>query len=102
MSVSTISIPIFEITATEDKTNITTPILSGSDKNGISFGYLAARASPKSSVGGFANYSRTIRSGGFKFGSSKGGNEFETLPKIKTEYVSSEGLVILPTRLSSR
>ena len=78
VSTSTISMPIFEITATEDKTNISTPIFSVSGKNSVSFGSLAARASPKSSVGGFANYSRTIRSGGFKFGSSKGGSEFET------------------------
>ena len=76
VSASTISMPIFEITATEDKTNISTPILSESGKKSISFDSLAARASPKISVGGFATYSSTIRSGGFKFGSSKVGSEF--------------------------
>ena len=47
--------PIFEIKATEDKTNITIPILSGSVKNIISFDSLAASASPKSSGGGFSD-----------------------------------------------
>ena len=37
--------------------------------------------------------------GGFKFGSSKWGSEFETFPKIKTEHVSCELLVIVPCRL---
>ena len=49
-----------------------------------------AIASPKSSGGWFAAYSRTSRSGGFKFGSSKGGSEFETLSKIKADHVSDE------------
>ena len=40
--------------------------------------------------GEFAAYSRTSRSGGFKFGSSKGGSEFLTLPEIKAEHVSGE------------
>ena len=41
-------------------------------------------------AGGFASYSSTIGSGVFKFGSSKGGSEFVTFTKIKTEYVSGE------------
>ena len=102
VSASTISMPIFDITATEDKTNISTPILSESGKNSLSFGSLAARANPKISVGGFGTYSSTIKAGGFKFGSSKRGSEFDTLPKIKTEYVSGKLLVILPTRLRAR
>ena len=61
--------PIFEIKATEDKTKISTPMLSASGKNYVSFGYLAASASSKSSGGGFAAYSSTSGSGGFKFGS---------------------------------
>ena len=90
MSASSVSKPIFEIKSTEDKTNISTPILSGSGKNIVSFGSLAASALPKISGGGFAAYSSTSGSGGFKFGSSTGGSEFETFPKIKTERVSSE------------
>ena len=44
-----------------------------------SFGSMAANTSLKSSVGGFDAYSSTSGSGGFNFGSSKGGSEFETL-----------------------
>ena len=84
MSASTISKPTFDINSIEDKTKISTPMLSGSGKNVISFGSLAASASPKSSGGEFAAYSRTIRSRGFKFGSSKGGSDFETFSEIKT------------------
>ena len=72
MSASSVSKPIFEINYTEDKTNISTPMLSVSGKNVVYFGSLAASASPKSSGGGFAAYSSTSGSEGFKFGSSKG------------------------------
>ena len=65
-------------------------MLSGSGKHVVSFDYLAASASPKISGGGLAAYSRTSRSGGFKFASSKGGSELETLPEIKTGHVSGE------------
>ena len=68
VSASAISKPIFEINTTKDKNNIPAPMFSGSGKNFLSFGYLAASASPKSSGGGFAAYSRTSGSGGFKFG----------------------------------
>ena len=84
VSASDDSKPIFEIKATEDKTKIYTPMLSVSGKNIVYFGSLDASALQKISVGGFAAYSSTSRPGGFKFGSSKGGNEFETLSKIKT------------------
>ena len=87
---SLVSKPTFENKATEDKTKIYTPMLSGSGKNFTSFGSLAASASPKSSGCTFANYSSTSGSGGFKFESSKGGSQFETLPKIKTEHVSGD------------
>ena len=60
-------------------------MFSGSGKNTASFSYLAASTSPKISGGGFAAYSRKSGPGGFKFGSSKGGSEYETLPKIKSE-----------------
>ena len=90
VSASSISKPIFDIKATENKTNISTPLLSGSVKNFVSFGSLAASTSPKSSGGGFAAYSNTSGSGGFMFGSSKGGIEFETLPEINKENVSCE------------
>ena len=53
VSASAVSKPIFEIKSTEDKTNISTPMLSGSVKNVLSFGSLATSASPKSSGGGF-------------------------------------------------
>ena len=49
-----------------------------------------ARASLKISGGVFAAYYRTRISGGFKFGSSKGGSEFDTFYKINTEHVSGE------------
>ena len=74
VSASDFSNPIFDIKATEDKTNILTHILSRSSKNVIYFGSLAASASPKSSGGGFTTYSRTSELGGFNFGSSKGGS----------------------------
>ena len=61
MNASTVSKPIFEIKATENNTKIITPMLSGSGKNFVSFGYLAASSPPKISGGGFANYSRTSR-----------------------------------------
>ena len=89
-SASSGSKPIFDINATEDKTKISTPMLSGSGKNVVSFGSLAASASPKISGGGFAAYSSTRGSGGFKFGSLKGGSEFEIFSEIKKEYVSGE------------
>ena len=44
---------IFDIKATEYKTNISTPMLSGSGKNVLSFGSLSASASPKIIGGGF-------------------------------------------------
>ena len=90
MSDSAVSKPIFEVKVTEDKNSIAIPMLSGSDKAVLSFGSMAARASSKISGGGFADYSSTIGSGGFKFLSSTGGSEFETFPKIKTEYSSGE------------
>ena len=87
MSASDVSKTIFDIKATEYKTKISTPMLSESGENTLSFGYMAASASPKVSGGGFTTYSSTSGSGGFKFGSSKGGSEFETLPEINTENV---------------
>ena len=59
VSASAVSKPIFYINTTEDKTNISTPMLSGSDKNILSFSSLAASALPKSSGGGLADYSST-------------------------------------------
>ena len=53
VSASAVSKPIFEIKATEDKTKISTPMLSGSGKK-LSFGYMAAGSSKKSSGGEFA------------------------------------------------
>ena len=88
MSASAVSKTIFEIKTAEYKTNIYTPMLSGSGKNILSFGSLAASAFPKSSGGVFAAYSSTNGSGGFKFGSSTGGSEFETFIEIKTYNVS--------------
>ena len=52
MSTYSVSKTIFEIKATEYKTNISTPMLSGSGKNVLSFGSLAASASQKSRGGG--------------------------------------------------
>ena len=52
VSDSTVSKPIFGIKVTKDKTNISTPMLSGSGKNVLSFGSLYASASPNS-CGGF-------------------------------------------------
>ena len=90
MSSSAVSKPIFEVKATEYNTSISTPILAVSVKNFVPFISLDASASPKSNGGGFAAYSSTSRSGGIKFGSSKGGSEFEKFPKIKTEHISGE------------
>ena len=80
LSASAVSKPIFYIKVTEDKTNISIPMLSGSGKNFVSFGSMDANASPKRSGSVFADYSRTSGSGGFNFESSKGGSEFATLP----------------------
>ena len=74
VSASAVSDPIFEIKATEDKTKISTPILYGSFKNVLSFGFMAASNLPKRSGGEFANDSITSGSGGFKFVSSTGGS----------------------------
>ena len=68
VSASAVSKPTFEIKATVYKTNISTHMLSGSVKSIVSFGSMAASASPKISGGGFATYSSTSGSGGFKFG----------------------------------
>ena len=62
---SSVSIPIFEIKATEQKTNISTPMMYVSSKNAVSFGSLDASAPPKISGGGFANYYNTSGSGGY-------------------------------------
>ena len=70
---SAVNKPIFEIKATNDNTNISVPMFSGSGKHVLSFGYMDASASPKNSDGGFAAYSRTSGPGGFKYGSSKRG-----------------------------
>ena len=51
-SASADSNPISDIKPTEDKTNILTPFFSGSIKKVLSFGSLAASASPKISGGG--------------------------------------------------
>ena len=90
VSASAVSKPIFEIKATEDNTNISTHMLSVSDKNVVSFGSLTASASSKSSGGGFIDYFSTSGSAGFQFGSSKGRSQFDIFTKIKTEHVSSE------------
>ena len=55
MSSSALNKPIFEIKSTEENTKISTPMLFGSGKKAISFGSLAASASPKSEVVGFVN-----------------------------------------------
>ena len=52
VSASDVNKPIFEIKATEDNTNISTPMLSGSGKKVVSFGSMALNASPKISGGG--------------------------------------------------
>ena len=90
VSAYAVSKPIFDIKVTKDKTNIFTPMFSTSVKNALSFGSIAASASSKSSSGGFATYSRTSGSGGFKFGPSTGGSEFETFLKINSYHVSDE------------
>ena len=76
-----VSKPMFDIKATEDKTNISTPMLSGSGKNILSYGSMAESASPKISGGGFASYSSTRVPGGFNFVSSKGGVNLRHCPK---------------------
>ena len=96
LSASVVRNPIFDIKSNEDKTKTSTPMLSVSGKNSVSFSYWDTSAFPKSSGGGFAAYPRTSVSGGFQFGSSTGRSEFETSPKIRTENVSGELLVIFP------
>ena len=44
---------IFEISSTEENSNISTPMLSGSSKNVLSFVSMAGSALPKISGGGF-------------------------------------------------
>ena len=56
VSASTVSKPIFEIKATEDKANIPTPMLYVSGKNVLYFGFLAASASQKICCGGFIEW----------------------------------------------
>ena len=90
VSASALSKTIFEINSTEDKNKISTPMVSGSGKNVVSFGSLVGRTSPKSSSEGCDAYSSTSVSTGFKLGSSKGGSEFETFLEIKTYHVSDE------------
>ena len=85
MIASVVSMPIFDIKYTGDKTNVSTTMFSESGKK-LSFGSLDASVSPKISSGEFVNYSRTSGLGGFKFGSSTGESEFDTLPKIKTDF----------------
>ena len=53
MSAYAISKPIYEIKSTEDKTNIYTPMLYGSGKTVLSFGFMDSSASPKIRGGGF-------------------------------------------------
>ena len=67
MSNSAVGEPIFEITSTEDKTKMSTPMLSGLGKTVVFFGYLDASAFPESSCDGFTTYSGTSISGGFNF-----------------------------------
>ena len=55
MSASDVSKSICEIKSTEDKTNIYTPMFSGSGKNVPSFGSLAASVSPKIVVMGLVS-----------------------------------------------
>ena len=74
MIASAVSKPIFYIKATGDNTKNSTPVLSGSVKNALHFGSMDESASPKSSGGRFAAYSRTSGLGCFKFGSSSGGS----------------------------
>ena len=94
---------IFDIKDTEDKTNISTPMLSWSGKNVVSFGSLTESDSQKTISGGFATtYSSKRGSGGFDFMSSKGGSEFETMTKITTEHVCGEWLVIFPCHLQDK
>ena len=83
LSASSVSKLIFLIKANKDNTKISTPIFSGSGKNVVFFGSMAASASPKSSSSGIATYSRTSVSGGFKFGSTKGGSELRHCSKSR-------------------
>ena len=53
VSASVVNKPIFDIKATEENTNISTPMLSRTGKKILSFGSLAASASAKISGGGF-------------------------------------------------
>ena len=57
MSASDISKLIFDINATDEKNNISTPIFSGSGKYVLYFVYMDTRASPKISDGSFSDYS---------------------------------------------
>ena len=67
-SASAVSKTIFETKSTEDKTNISTPMFSGSVKNFTSFGSLAVRSPPKISSGSFADFLQHKRIRRFKFG----------------------------------
>ena len=80
---SALSKTIFEIKATEDKTNISTPMLSGSGKNAVSFGSLDASSSQKISGGGFAAYSSTGGSGGLNLDHQRGEVNLRHVPKSR-------------------
>ena len=73
VSASAVSKPIFETKANKYKTKTYTSMVSGSGKNVLYFGSLAASSLQKSSGGGFTAYSSTSALEGFKFGSSMGG-----------------------------
>ena len=72
MIASALSRTIFEIKATGEKTNISTPMLSGSGKNTLSFVSLDASAFPKISGCWFAAYSSTNVSGSLNLDHQRG------------------------------
>ena len=83
MSASAFIKLIFDITATEEKNKISTPMLSGSGKNILSFVSLDASAFPKISGGWFAAYSSTNGSGGLNLDHQRGEVNLRHFPKSR-------------------
>ena len=83
MIASSLSRTIFEIKATVEKTKISTPMLSGSGKNILSFVSLDASAFPKISGGWFAAYYSTNGSGGLNLDHQRGEVNLRHFPKSR-------------------
>ena len=81
MIASAVSKPIFDMKATEDKTNISTPMFSGSGGNFISFGSLAVAPHQKGLVVSSQIITSQADQEVLGLDHKQGGVSFYTLPK---------------------